>query len=168
MSIKISITTEGEEQLSIALDKLSHAGEDLTPVWGAVKKTFQDIEADQFQSSGALGASGKWKPLSKAYEKEKIQRLGTFALLAGINIASERLYKSLKGDTGDTVFVQAKDSLTLGTTVPYAKYVQDARPVISLSGKQIESLSETIKKGLIEKIGETGFVMDENNFRSFG
>lgn len=168
MSINISITSDGQEKLSFALDKLSRTAADLTPVWGAVKKTFQDIEADQFQSEGALGASGKWKPLSKAYEAQKIRRYGTFALLAGVNIASERLYKSLKGDTDDTVFVPTKDSLTLGTTVPYAKYVQNVRPVISLSGKQIESLSETIKKGLIEKVGETGFVMDSSNFNNFG
>ncbi len=166
--MKLSVTVEGEEQLKIALGKASDVISDLRPAWKPAQKLFQDFSEDQFQSSGSAGASGKWKPLSKKYEAQKVRKFGTFALLAGINIRTERLYKSLRGETSDTVYIPEKDSLTLGTTVPYAGYVQRVRPVISLSDKQKQELGMTIKKELKTQMRGTGLTVNESNFGSIG
>jgi len=166
--MKLSVTVEGEQQLAIALGKASDIIADLRPAWKPVQKLFQDFSSDQFQSSGSAGASGKWKPLSAKYERAKVKKFGTFALLAGINIRTERLYKSLRGETSDSVYIPEKDSLTLGTTVPYARYVQNVRPVISLSDRQKKELGVSIKRSLVSQLKGTALTVNESNFGDIG
>ncbi len=166
--MKLTVTVEGEKQLAIALGKASEIISDLRPAWKPVQKLFQDFSSDQFSSSGTAGASGKWKSLSAKYERAKVRKYGTFALLAGINIRTERLYKSLRGETSDSVYIPEKDSLTLGTTVPYAKYVQKVRPVISLSEKQKKELGLSVKGSLMGQMRRTTLTVDESNFGSIG
>ncbi len=166
--MSISIQVEGEDAVRLALGKVIDSITDLRPAWKEAKRVFREIETDQFQSSGAAGASGKWKPLSKAYEAQKIRKFGTFALLAGVNIRTERLYKSLRGDTADSVYTESPQEMTIGTSVPYAKYVQKARPVISLSDKQKQQLGLAIKKSLRSEVRKSGLVMTEGNFTEIG
>lgn len=167
-TLNLSFEVEGVEVLARQFRQVGEIASDLTPVWGDVKSKFFEFESDQFQSSGGAGASGQWKPLSAAYEARKTAKYGTFALLAGANIRTERLYKSLTTDTPDTVYQPEKQSLTLGTTVPYARFVQAARPVIDLSDKQKKELGKAIKGGLMPQLRRTTLILNESNFGDLG
>lgn len=163
MGLQLTAKIDGVEQLKIELAKVEQTIEDFSPVWAAVKKKFHEIESDNFQSGNAKGASGRWADLSPAYEEIKVKKYGTFALLAGTLRATDALYKSLSGDTSDSVFETDKTSMSVGTSLPYAKAHQygvpsrnlPARPPIDLSGEQKDELSKVMKKEIRERVKRT-------------
>ena len=71
---KIQISVDGKAEFDRKFSRLDADFKDLTPIWDDVRDAFWEIEQDQFQSGGAKGASGVWKPLSPAYEKQKIAK----------------------------------------------------------------------------------------------
>lgn len=147
---RITLEIDGKAEFDRVFKRLDATFADLTPVWEVVRDEFWAIESDQFQSGGAAGASGKWKPLSKKYEAQKINKYGTFALLAGTLRATEALYKSLTRKTGDSVVEIQKDSITIGTKLPYAKHHQ--RGGGRLPQRKIIDFSETQKTGMMKKV----------------
>lgn len=155
---RITLEIDGRAQFDRVFRRIDFHLTDLRPAWETVRDVFWEIEQDQFQSEGAAGASGKWKPLSKKYEAQKINKYGTFALLAGVLIASEALYKSLTRQTGDTVLDIQKDSITIGTKLPYAKYHQRGggrlpqRKIIDFSEKQKTSMMKGIQKTMVSEM----------------
>lgn len=162
MPIKITFEIEGEEQFNRTFRRLDENFKDLSPIWDDVRDAFWDIEKEQFQSEGAKGRSGRWKPLSPKYEKQKIARYGTFAVIAGVLIATESLYKSMTRDAPHTVYQKTKTRMTLGTDLPYAAFHQRGggrlpkREVISLSEKNKRTLQKTIQKSLVKQIRKSG------------
>ncbi len=154
--IRFGFSVAGKPQFDRTFIRYGAVFDDLTPVWKEVQQEFYSIEADQFQSGGAAGASGKWQPLSPRYEAQKIARYGTFALLAGVLIASNRMYESLTGETGDSVVEIGKQEAVFGTKLPYAKYHQRGggrlprREVISFSEKQKLRMQKRIQRKLVE------------------
>lgn len=150
---RISLIVDGKPEFDRVFRRIDANFSDLTPVWETVRDEFRVIMADQFQSGGAAGASGKWKPLSKKYEAQKINKYGTFALLAGVLIASEALYKSLTRETSDSVVEIQKDGIAIGTSLPYAKYHQ--RGGGRLPQRKIIDFSEKQKTGMMKKIQKT-------------
>lgn len=175
MAVKLKITVDGAEKLQLALSRTAEAITDFSPVWNEVRTAFFEIEQDQFQSGGAKGASGTWAALSPKTEAIKIQKYGTFALLAGPLIATTRLYKSLTRSTEDTIFETTKTTMAIGTSVPYAKFHQrgtrrmPARPPIDLSDKQKDDLSKVIKKSMLSIVRRRSTLkVDESNFTDIG
>lgn len=164
------IEFEGTEGLQRSFYKIDQTISDLTPIWKEVKDEFFEIEKDLFQSGGASGQSGKWADLSPASEAIKVAKYGTFALIAGPLIATERLYKSLTQETGDSIEQSNKQELILGTSVPYAKYHQTgarnlpARPPIDFTDKDRQKLIKRMKKALLPYVRKSGLTVDETNF----
>lgn len=171
MAVNFSITVSGEEVLKRAFRNVEETVSDFTPEWKEVQAEFYEIEQDQFQSSGAKGASGKWAEVSEATEAFKIREFGTFALLAGTLIATGKLYESLTRSTADSVFESNPKDMAIGTSLPYAKFHQTgtrrmpARKPIDLSDAQKDKLARRIRKSLVSRVKkETGLEMTEDNF----
>ena len=162
MPAKIQISVDGVDQFNRTFSRLDENFDDLTFLWDDVRDAFWEIQEDQFQSGGAKGASGAWKPLSKKYEEEKIRRYGSFALIAGVLRATDDLYKSLTRQTKDTVYQKSKKSMAVGTSLKYAGYHQRGggrlpkREVISISDKQKKTLQKTIQKNLVKNLRKDG------------
>lgn len=170
------IEVEGEEALRRGFYKVIETVEDFTPIWSAVKKEFFAIERELFASGGASGASGRWKPLSKAYEEQKINKYGTFALLAGTLRASDAMYKSLTKETGDTIFETDKQNLTFGSSLPQFRGAMKGNPSKNLSQRKPVDLtdadkrriSRVMRENLIPYIKKSTLIVDESNFMDVG
>lgn len=155
---RITLEIDGRAEFDRVFKRFDANLTDLRPVWETVRDEFWEIEQDQFQSGGAAGASGKWQPLSSAYEKQKVAKYGTFALLAGTLIATEALYKSLTRETGDSIVDIQKDGIAIGTRLSYAKYHQRGggrlpqRKIIDFSEKQKTGMMKKIQKKILEQM----------------
>lgn len=173
MAVNVSLQVEGQNVLDFQFRAAAKSIEDLSGAFEAAHKVFLNAEADNFQSENATGKSGKWKPLSAAYEKRKVAKYGTFALLAGIEVASEALYKSLTRKTGDSVKEIEPLNAKFGTTLPYAKAQHfgvssknlPARPLIDLSDEQLKEMKKEMRKEIVGEIKRrTTLIVDETNY----
>jgi phage gpG-like protein len=149
--LRFTWEVEGVKILDRSFARIGEHLSDLTPVWDNVQREFWKIEDTQFKSENAKGASGTWKPLTRPYAKRKAQRYGVKTILR----ASDRLYGSLTGQTGDTVLIKDKMEFTIGTSLPYARYHQTGtgkmpkRPVIDFSEGQKRDLSKGIQRDIL-------------------
>lgn len=169
--MNFTVSVDGTEELKRAFTSVEKTVTNFRPVWKDVRAKFWEIEQDQFQSEGAKGRSGKWKDLSPAYEEIKVKKFGTFALLAGVLIATTDLYKSLTRQTDHTVYQESDTEMSVGTNLPYAKAHQygrgnlPARPPIDLSDEQKKDVGKTIKKSLLPFIKKSGLKVTESNYK---
>lgn len=156
----IAIEVQGEEKLKVALTKMADAIEDLTPYWNDVQQEFYKIEKAQFASEGKTGASGHWKQLSMPYADIKARNYGDLPILE----LTGSLKASLTSESASgAITKKEKDSLTLGSSIPYGAYHQSgtskmpARPPISLTENQTAQLLRKLTKQLKEVANRNGF-----------
>jgi phage gpG-like protein len=166
MPVKLKFEVSGEAQFDRVFQRFDENLGDITPIADDIRDAFFDIEKEQFQSGGAKGASGKWKPLSPAYEARKIAQYGTFAVIAGVLRATDEMYKSVTRMAAHTVYQKSKDQIVIGTDLARARYHQDGggnlpqRKVIDFSDDQRRDLTKAIQKGLIKEIRRGGIYVD--------
>jgi len=153
---RIKLEIDGQPEFDRVFKRIDAIFSDLTPVWETVRDEFYKIESDQFQSGGAAGASGKWKPIKKTTETAKIAKYGSFALFAGTLYATEALYKSVTRHTSDSVLEITPNGITIGTSLARGKYHQDGagnlpqRKVIDFSDTQKTTMMKNIQKKMVE------------------
>lgn len=154
----------GEEVFNRAFNRIDSIGNDLRPLWPEVIREFYLIETEQFASEGAVGASGKWAALSDVYSKYKQVAFPDQPILR----ATDDLMESLTDPEAlGAILRPEQGSLTIGTSVPYARAHQrgtkkmPARPPISFSEAQKRRLQKSIQSGLVRFIREAGFQVDE-------
>lgn len=105
-------------------------------------------------ASDGWGALEKWKPLNAKYAAWKKRR---FASAPGggtkMLIASMRLFNAVigKGD-GHKKLISDK-SIVIGVDVPYAKYVNSARPFFVFSDEMMDGLRDKYKKFITSRQG---------------
>jgi phage gpG-like protein len=164
-NFRIQLEIEGEPQFDRVFKRVDANFTDLTPVWEVVRDEFHEIMRAQFNSGGAAGASGAWKPLSEAYKKEKVRKYGKFATVGDILRASGDMYKTMLGRSGDSVVNIDKNSITIGAggeTGKRARYHQRGegnlpqRKIIDFSEKQKTDLSKKIQKKMVELMRARG------------
>lgn len=152
-----------KSEFNRGFNKLENTLDDFSPVWKEVQTEFYKIEREQFDSEGRAGESGKFKPLSPAYERVKQAKFGSVPILT----ASGRLYKSLTSETSDSVVITNKQDAAFGTNLPYAQAHQKGarnlpqRKPIDISSKQQNRLLRTIKKSLLPYLRQTGLKVSE-------
>lgn len=149
----------GEEIFNRAFNRLDSLS-DLRPLWPNVIREFYLIEAEQFQSEGGAGASGKWAALSNVYAKYKQVTHPDKPILR----ADDELFESLTNpEAAGAILRPDEQELTIGTSVPYATFHQrgtrrmPARPPISLAESQKRRLQKAIQSGLVRFVREAGF-----------
>jgi phage gpG-like protein len=154
MAFRFTFEVDGVVQFDRAFNRVSEHVQDLTPVWDKVEREFYRIERKQFDSEGAAGRSGKWKPLTRPYAERKAQKYGVKPILR----ASDRLFSALTSKTGDTVLEKKPKEFAIGTSLKYPAFHQRGgsklprREVISFSDEQRTRLTKEMQKGLLEVI----------------
>jgi phage gpG-like protein len=153
----------GEEIFNRAFNRIDSLS-DLRPIWSNVIREFYLIEAEQFESEGAAGASGRWAPLTDAYSKSKQVSHPDKTILR----ADDDLFDSLTDpEAAGAILRPDEQELTLGTSVPYATAHQrgtrrmPARPPISMGEQQKRRIQKSIQAGLVRFIREAGFNAEE-------
>lgn len=144
--MRLSIEVDGVKELDRALTSARGDLEDLRPVWPAVERAFQNIEEEQFKSEGAKGRSGAWKPLSRKYAEWKLKHYGDKPILQ----RTEKLYKAMTSNTGDTIVIKDKNEFGYGTSLFYMPFVHKTRPVVSLSEDQKTYIVKEMQKGILK------------------
>lgn len=158
MDYRISLEIDGKAEFDRVFKRFDLVLTDMKPVWETVRDEFWIIEAEQFQSGGAAGKSGKWKPLSKYTEAQKIAKYGSFALIAGVMYATEALFRSLTRQTSDSIVDIRADGISIGTSLSYAKHHQKGggklpqRKIIDFSDKQKTAMMKGIQKTLLREM----------------
>jgi phage gpG-like protein len=163
MAFRLRAEILGTEVFNRAFNRIDSLS-DLRPLWPNVIREFYLIEAEQFESEGAAGASGRWAALSDVYAKYKQVAHPD----KGILRADDDLYQSLTDpEAAGAILRPEPDGLTIGTSVPYATAHQrgtrkmPARPPISFSEAQKRRMQKAIQAGLVRFIREAGFNADE-------
>lgn len=152
--MKFTVEVEGTEQLKAEFRGVESTVSDFSPIWKGVQSEFFAIEKEQFNSEGGKGASGNWQALSPAYREIKQKRYGSKPILR----ATDRLFKSLTGETDDSIAQFGKTEAAFGTRLPYARRHQGGggrlprREPISLSDKQKERIVKRIGKELLNRL----------------
>jgi phage gpG-like protein len=106
----VNVKVEGLPKLESAFKALADGWVDLRRVEPKAVKLFQNIERQEFASSG--GRSGGWTPLSPAYAARKAKTHPGQPILR----RDDNLFKALTQQTGETVKRPEKDHLELGAT----------------------------------------------------
>lgn len=158
--INFSFSIDGVEAFNRGFNRVEEAITDFRSVWPNVAKEFYAIEAGQFKSEGAQGASGKWAPLSPAYAKYKAKAFPGGPILQ----ATRSLFDSLTSpDALASIFRLDRDEMVLGSKAEGAVYHQrgtsrmPARPPISLMQEDKRRMQKAIQVGLIEFTRRAGF-----------
>jgi phage gpG-like protein len=172
MSINFKAQLEGKEILTRAFRSLTDQIDDFRPAFEAAQDKFFEAEKDNFATDNRTGRSGAWQPLSEKYAARKVRSLG-FAGFIGLERYSDRLYKSLTGkDAPDSISRITNTTAEFGTSVPYAKAQHfgykprnlPARPLIDLSGIQVEAMASAMQKATVRQLKKSGFAVTESNF----
>jgi phage gpG-like protein len=150
----VSIEVDGKPEFDRTFSRLDANFDDLTPIWPAVRAKFYEIEAQQFDSEGGKGGSGRWKALSARYAAQKVARYGDKPILE----ATGDLRASLTSDGAGSYYWADKQEVAIGTTLPYAMYHQRGsgklpeRKPISFSDEQTRDLMKTIQSELVKQL----------------
>lgn len=146
MPVRVNVQVVNDKELIAAFNEVLRHVSNLETVWKIVEPGFRQIMREQFDSEGAAGRSGKWKPLSPGYAKQKRLQYGDKPILQATN----RLERSLTGRTGDSLVIINRQSVSFGTSVPYATFHQTGtakmprRKIIDLSDDQERFLSDVL------------------------
>lgn len=157
-------TVDGVETVNRAFNRTEGFIADMRNFAPVVSDEFYRAEAEQFQSEGARGASGKWSPLSKAYERYKAVKFPGKGILEATGALKESLTDR---EALDAIFSASREEIVLGTKVPYAvahhrgRGRLPARPVISLSEAQKRRMQKAIQQQLVEFTRRAGFEVAE-------
>lgn len=157
-------TIEGVEVLNRAFNRIEEHISDFRSLWPNVATEIYTINAEQLDSEGSKGASGRYSALSPAYARFKAIQFPGQPILQ----ATGALYASLTDpDAPDAIYEPRKDELVIGTKVPYGRAHQlglgslPARPIFSFSESQKRRIQKVIQKGLVEFTRRAGFQVEE-------
>lgn len=163
MPFRFRVEVAGEQVFDRAFNRIDSLS-DLRPLYPEVIREFHLIEREQFESEGAAGASGRFAPLSASYARSKQTSHPDKPVLR----ADDDLFVSLTDpEAAGAILRPEPDSLTIGTSVPYAIFHQrgtrhmPARPPISPSETQKRRLQKAIQSGLVRFVREVGIPVDE-------
>jgi len=140
--IRFRLEIAGEVQMDRGIARFADWVADYRPLWPVIEDDFYAQEKAQFESQGEEGGE-KWQELSPEYAgwkeahypgKPILQRTGD-------------LVKSLtSGSDPNTVKIEARKTLTLGSKIPYAIYHQSTAPRKVLPRRPEIMLTEPFKR----------------------
>jgi phage gpG-like protein len=140
MVMQIRISVFGDDVLARDLLRMKDRAMDMRPAFEAIHESFKTVEDWQF---GTQGGVHKWAPLAASTVAYKA-RLG---LDPRILHATLRLRKSLtETANADHIFEATRDTVVMGSRVPYGIFHQSTRPRRRLPRRPPVDLSETAKR----------------------
>jgi phage gpG-like protein len=117
--VNFSLEAEGKRELDIALSMYQANIHDLRGVWPDVDEYLRTALRQLFEKEGARGGP-RWAKLTKAYKAWKDSNYPGRPIL----VLTGALKESLTEEDGDHIFEPDRLGMTLGTSVPYARYHQ--------------------------------------------
>lgn len=139
----ISYDIENDEEFKRLLKKIPKLALSRF-VFGEAARTIKKFSKANF----ILKGSGQYEPLSPRYKKLKDRLKPNSPIL----VFSGRLRDSIVGNTRDSILKITDSSLILGTSVPYATYLDQgtkkmpARKPLFLTKKMIEQIEKIYEK----------------------
>lgn len=162
--IRFTATVEGETVLSRAFNRIEEYISDFRSIWPAVAGEIYAINAEQFDSEGGAGRSGKWAALSPAYARYKAVAFPGQPILQ----AEGHMIASLTDpEAPDAIYRPGKDELVIGTKDPKARAHHlglghlPARPIFSFSDPSKRRIQKAIQRNLVEFTRRAGFEVEE-------
>jgi phage gpG-like protein len=142
--LDIEFTYDGVNGVSSITRKLATFGqslENMTPAWDYIgRQLLLDFSHQFAQEGGVFG--GRWAPLAESTVAQRTRKYGPWFAAHPILVGTGALEASVeqRGAAGN-VFQVGANSLTVGTTVPYAVYHNSSGPRTRLPRRQIVGLS---------------------------
>lgn len=162
--IRFSGSIEGVEVLNRAFNRVEEYISDFRPIWPDVAGEIYAINAEQFDSEGAAGRSGKWAALSPAYSQYKAVAFPGQPILQ----AEGTMVASLTDpEAPDAIYRPGKDELVIGTKDPKARAHHlglgdlPARPIFSFSEQSKRRIQKAIQRNMVEFTRRAGFEVEE-------
>lgn len=156
--INFSAEVAGDKILDRAFNRVDTHISDFRNFWPAITKRFYEIEQQQFDTEGARGRSGRWKPLAPDYKRWKEVHFPGEPILQ----REHALVGSMTSpDALDSIYRPDKTELTIGSKTPYAKRHQKTRPIISLTERDKRDMQKDIQVELVRFVRAVGFQVEE-------
>jgi|GEM_PF-730631 len=138
----------GEVQLDRGIARFAEGVGDYRPIWPVIADDFYAEEKEQFASEGSAGGEA-WTPLSPAYAGWKEVHFPGMPIMQRTGDLERSLTSA--GDP-NSVRVETRKALTLGTRVPYAIYHQSLDPRTKLPRRPIIMLTNAFKAATMRNI----------------
>jgi len=155
---------QGVEVLNRAFNRVEEHISDFRSIWPDVATEIYAINAEQFESEGAAGASGKWAALSPAYARFKAIAFPGQPILQ----AEGHMMESLTDPEAlDAIYRPEQTVLTIGSRDPKARKHHlgldglPARPIFSFTERQKRRIQKAIQRNLVEFTRRAGFQVEE-------
>jgi phage gpG-like protein len=149
----------GEVQMDRGIARFADGLSDYRPIWPVIEDDFYAQVKDQFKTEGEEGGE-KWAPLSPEYAGYKEAHFPGKPILE----RTGELTASLTNPNDpNTVRIEERKSLTLGSRVPYAIYHQTgtkkmpARPEIKLTEAFKRTAMHHVQTYLVQMANSLGF-----------
>lgn len=154
----------GVEVLNRAFNRVEEYISDFRSIWPDVATEIYTINAEQFESEGSAGASGKWAALSPAYARFKAIAFPGQPILQ----AEGHMVESLTDPEAlDAIYRPEQSVLTIGSRDPKARAHHlglgnlPARPIFSFTEQRKRRIQKAIQRNLVEFTRRAGFHVEE-------
>jgi hypothetical protein len=138
----------GAEQFGRELDNMVKEIEDAQPTLEAVtNKALYPIMRERFDTEGR----GGWRELTPGYAEAKKRQYGNKPILQ----RTGALYNSLtdKGAPHNVHIGVGRDSLIVGSDLPYARHAHDDRPIYEFEEDDLDRMAEAAIDDLVRRLG---------------
>jgi phage gpG-like protein len=135
----------GEVQMDRGIARFADGVSDYRPIWPVIEDDFYAQEASQFKSEGSEGGE-QWQALSADYAGWKEAHFPGKPILQRTGSLEASL---TTGSDPNSVKIEERKTLTLGTRVPYAIYHQSVAPRTKLPRRPEIMLTEAFKRGVV-------------------
>lgn len=156
-------SVEGDVQLNRAFNRVEQYISDFRPIWPDAAGEIYAINAEQFESEGGAGRSGKWAALSPAYKQWKAVHYPGQPIL---QLEGDLMASLTDPEAPDAIYRPGKEELVIGSKVPYARVHQlglglPARPIFSFSEPSKRRIQKAIQRSLVGFTRRAGFEVEE-------
>jgi hypothetical protein len=155
--LTLNLTLSGQAVAVRRLNALAGRLSDFSPAWPEVIRVFRGIVARTFSTEGGSSDAGSWAPLAPSTQADR-RRKG-FGPAHPILRRTNRLYSSVAEDGADSIVIQDRTFLGIGSRVPYLPYHQSLAPRRKLPRRPVFAPTEDDKHELLRPLRQwaTGY-----------
>ncbi len=147
--LSVTITIRGSKEMQHKLKKLGAGLYDMHRAMAMIGRELESYYENQaFRSQGGVFKQ-QWRPLSRAYQKQKLQKWGSRPLLVASGTMSRSFYHKSK-----------RDSVTIGNTSKQFRYHQSSstryilprRQMIGVNSRVANIIKDAVREDVTRKI----------------
>lgn len=168
MPFSLKVEVDGLPELDIAFARAADSIDNVQKYWPRVADVVYDIEKEQFNTEGARSGT-EWASLSPAYAewKERYLARETFDAKNRILELTTALRRSLTSRDERGVYIETPDSLSLGSSLPYALHHQrgtskmPARQPYDLRPEDARRIRTAFKEQVEKEVKRAGWPIND-------